>query len=174
MIEPRDRQPLTREQQERCWEIFTYEIDMFAKLSAYLSPDAEQSTEFATFRQVIKNAVVESCVLHYRNVCDILLSVGRHGEDIRLDDLLPGFHTQALEALANAYGFRGMSGRPAHLLHYQALQPWLGRDRDSDYGPTLALLKPIIDAVLYAIRDRAGPAILAALENDRQRSLRDH
>lgn len=170
MIEPRDRQPLTREQQERCWEIFTYEIDMFAKLSDYLSPDTEYSASFTAFRPVIKNAVIESCVLHTRNVCDILLSTGRDREDIRLDDLLPGFHTKALEDLGMVYGFRDMPGHAAHLLHYQALQPWQGRERESNYGPTLALMKPIIDAVLYAIRDRAGAAILEALENDRRRS----
>ena len=169
MIEPRRAnvpQILSEEQAQRCWKILTYELDMFLRLSDYLTPDHVAHEEFRGFRAGVKNAVVESCILHCRNVCDIFLSRGQPREDIRLDDLLPGFDDPSLNALKEVYGLRSWTGNIAHTLHYQALQPWMGRSTGCEYGPILARIHPLILAVIEAIGEYAGPAIREALASD--------
>jgi hypothetical protein len=66
---------------ERKWKVVGYERDMFFSTLALLksrNPVVEEN-------HVLKNAVIESAIIHARNLCCICLSVpSRIGDDIRL------------------------------------------------------------------------------------------
>ena len=69
---------------ERKWKVVGYERDMFFSTLAILknrNPVVEEN-------QVLKNAVVESAIIHARNLCSIFLSVpSREGDGILLREL---------------------------------------------------------------------------------------
>jgi hypothetical protein len=69
---------------ERKWKLVGYEREMFFSTLALLknrNPVVEEN-------QVLKNAVIESAIIHARNLCCIFLSVPSHiGDDILLCEL---------------------------------------------------------------------------------------
>jgi hypothetical protein len=69
---------------EQKWKVVGYERDMFFSTLALLknrNPVVEEN-------QVLKNAVIESAIIHARNLCCIFLSVpSRVGDDILLREL---------------------------------------------------------------------------------------
>ena len=80
------------ERNERNWKVVRYERDMFFATLAILknrNPVVEEN-------QVFKNAVIESAIIHARNLCCILLSVqSRENDGIRLSDLTLGWKRDA-------------------------------------------------------------------------------
>ena len=77
---------------ERKWKVVGYECDMFFSTLALLknrNPVVEEN-------QVLKNAVLESAIIHPRNLCCIFLSVpSRIGDDILLRELTIGWKRDA-------------------------------------------------------------------------------
>ena len=77
---------------ERKWKVVGYERDMFFSTLAILknrNPVVEES-------QILKNAVIESAILHARNLCCIFLSVpSREVDGILLRELTIGWKRDA-------------------------------------------------------------------------------
>jgi hypothetical protein len=77
---------------EREWKVVGYERDMFFSTLSILknrNPVVEEN-------RVLKNAVIESAIIHARNLCCIFLSVpSRASEDILLRELTLGWKRDA-------------------------------------------------------------------------------
>ena len=65
------------------WDVFDYERSMVVALSRRMT-----SAALAQLDWDVRNAVVESAVLHTRILCDVLLSRGTEADEITLKKLL--------------------------------------------------------------------------------------
>jgi hypothetical protein len=136
------------------WEIVGYEAGQFRGTGAELSHPVRLST------QVLRNAVVESAVLHARILCDILLSRTNADDDIRLTELhLPGdvdpvsdkVDKKLLDQLAADYGNRRTPGTPCWEFNKMLAHPTTERSTSYDYSKALSTLGPTIDKSLSEI-----------------------
>lgn len=104
------------------------------------------------------NAVVESALLHLRQLVDILLSRDKREEDaIRLKDLLPNFQDSRLEELREKYGRRDNKGSPCWTLNKMLAHPTYERSDRYDYSSLLQEMAPLVKDLIAAVR----PGILA-------------
>jgi hypothetical protein len=129
------------------WEVVTYEAWMLFGLCRILEGET-----FNVNPDVAKNAVVESVCLHTRIFVDILLSKDSgKGDDIRLNQLLPGFQHSAVDQLRAAHG----DGKPDQppvpwpcwTLNKMIAHPTLKRGNSHDYTDVIKKLLPFIEEV---------------------------
>ena len=74
------------------WKVVGYERDMFFATLAML----KNRTPVVDENQVLRNAVIESAIIHARNLCCIFLSVpSREGDGILLRELTIGWKRDA-------------------------------------------------------------------------------
>src|SRR5690606_34602557 len=109
------------------WLVFDYEVNMLEATCALLESG---DPRFAKFTQELKNAVVESAVLHSRILADILLSrtdPKRYPDDIRLTDLLPEFESSSIARFEVAYGKPAEIGSPCWAFNKMLAHPTTSR-----------------------------------------------
>lgn len=133
------------------WEVLDYEADMFYAMWSLLRPDHQG---YAILDLHIRNAVVESALLHLRQLAAILLSEGDAPDDINLSDLLPGFQPARVDELKRAYGERGQANTPRWIINKMLAHPTSRRGRTYDYTRLLNQLAPLLDHVIQDVRDR--------------------
>src|SRR6516225_4499627 len=92
-----------------CWVIFDYEAEMFFTMCSLL---VTGNKELAGLSHHVRNAIVESALLHTRQLVDILLSRGSGDDDINLTTLLGTSQPAQLEELRQAYGNRNTVDSP--------------------------------------------------------------
>jgi len=77
---------------ERKWKAVGYERDMFFSTLAIL----KNRNPVVEGNEILKNAVIESAIIHARNLCCIFLSVpSREGDGILLRELTIGWKRDA-------------------------------------------------------------------------------
>jgi hypothetical protein len=106
---------------------------------------------YAQLNDNVKNAIVESALLHTRILVDLVLSRGQDADDIRLNDLLPTFESEALALLKQTYGSRSAPNCPCWTLNKMLAHPTLLRSRSHDYSNMLNDLIRLLTAVTDAI-----------------------
>jgi len=132
------------------WEVVAYEARMLFDLCRVLNGDA-----FHAYPDVVKNATVESVCLHIRILVDILLSKdSRKGDDIRLNQLLPGFQHSSVDRLRAEYGDnkRVQPPWPCWILNKMIAHPTLVRGKSQDYTDVIKKLLPFIEDVWREIQ----------------------
>ncbi len=143
------------------WDIVTYEVQMFFELCRLLA-----GARHAAVGEIANNAMVESACLHARVLIDILRSKTSHkGDDIRMDDLLPGFRPPSLDKLDAAYGDGNTPGTPCWTLNKMIMHPTIMRGSSHDYTNLLNRMLPLIQAVWQEVDARhptRGTASLAS------------
>ena len=140
------------------WGIVAYEAKMLFGLCAELGDPAAQPGN-----ALVANATVESACLHTRILIDILLSKDSgKGDDIRLDQLLPGFRPPSVDKLRSAYGDARTPGSPCWTLNKMIAHPTLKRGTSHDYTGVIRQLLPLIKAVWQEIQGH-HQAVLAKL-----------
>ena len=137
------------------WEIVGYEA---GQLRGALETLSTQQHLLVT--QVLRNAVVESSVIHTRILCDILLSRTSAKDDIRLTDLfVPGItgpiadkiDKNMIAQLAKDYGSGSASGTPCWQFNKMLAHPTTERGLSYDYAKALRTLGPTIEKILDEI-----------------------
>jgi hypothetical protein len=130
------------------WVVFNYEVDMFHNLCQLLATGDSQYQELPYY---IKNAIVESAVLHTRIMVDILLSRGTKPDDINLSALAPGFTCPEIDQLSEKYGNYNTKNTPCWIFN-KMLAHATGQRRDSfDYSSQLTLLVPLISNIVNQV-----------------------
>jgi hypothetical protein len=124
------------------WVVVNYEVDMLDKMCDLL--DANNS-QYAGFSRHLQNAVVESAVLHARNLVDILLSRSKAPDDIRLADLVPAnFQSNTHSSLQAAYGNGSAVNSPCWAFNKKLAHSTKQRTDTFDYSPHLNAVVPLI------------------------------
>jgi hypothetical protein len=139
------------------WEVVAYEALMLFDLCRVLNGET-----FNVNPDVVKNALIESVCLHIRILVDILLSKDSgKGDDIRLNQLLPGFQHSSVDQLRAAYG----DGKPVQppwpcwTLNKMIAHPTLERGNSHDYTDVIRKLLPFIEEVWHEIENYHRPLV---------------
>ena len=135
------------------WVVFDYESDMFFGLCELLSDD---NPNYADLPHRVKNAIVESTLLHARQLVDILLSRGRQNDDINLSGLLPEFSESSVAQLSSFYGDRQTHGSPCWTLNKRLAHATAQRGSDYDYSLLLDQLRPILANLVQEVNEQRG------------------
>lgn len=129
------------------WAVFNYEVDQFNAMCDLLRANHPVTPLLS---QPVRNAFVESALIHTRIITQILLSEG-WPSDIKLDALLPSFTTPNVQRLKDAYGENSDSGSPRSTLNKLLAHSDKSRTDSHNYSAPLNLLVPIIRDLLLEI-----------------------
>jgi hypothetical protein len=128
------------------WTVYDYEVDMFKSMYVHCRSDV-----LASYSPHIRNAIVESLLLHTRNIVDILLSRDTEPDAINLKTLLPGFSPTQLGALAKLYGSGKAVGSPCWTLNKMLVHSTSLRTDHFNYTAMLETLRPVTSSCLDEI-----------------------
>lgn len=131
------------------WEVFGYEVEMFHAMCSLLRAG---NTDYAGLSHHVRNALVESALLHTRQLVDILLSRGSDPDDINLSGLIPGFAPAKLDELQSLYGKRSIVGSPCWTLNKRLAHPTTHRGASFDYSVLLNRLAPVISVIIREVQ----------------------
>ncbi len=131
----------TSHSQSDPWIVFDYEVDMFRNLCHLL---VTGNSEYGSLSHWLKNAVVESAVLHARILAAILLSDIREPDDIGLSSLLPGFDCPEIAELRRVYGRRDDPSSPRSAFNKLLAHATTLRGDSFDYSVALNQIAPLI------------------------------
>jgi hypothetical protein len=145
----------------RAWHIIAYEVWMyFGTRSKMTAPTINDD--------VLKNATVESAIVHARILCDIFRSKKcKSGSGILLKKLFLDWGSDRfkdlrsrVKDLCRAYGDRKKTGSPYQVFHQKALHADQARYpsfQGYDYAGQFKVLDPVIREVVDAIEAIRGP-----------------
>jgi hypothetical protein len=124
------------------WVVFDYEVDMLRNMCELLR---NGNLQYAALSRHVQNAVVESAILHTRNLIDILLSKSKDADDIQLQDLVPAaYESSKLAALQSEYGDRKTANSPCWAFNKKLAHSTKHRTDTYDYSPHLCAVVPLI------------------------------
>jgi len=135
------------------WIVLDYETDMFLAMWSLLRPDHHGH---AILDLQIRNAVVESALLHVRQLSEILLSRGKRRDDINLSSLLPGFRPTRLDELDVTYGKSDEAGTPCWTINKRLAHPTSVRGSSYDYTDLFNQLAPLLGDITRQVRAERG------------------
>ena len=127
------------------WVVFDYEVDMFRNLYQLL---ATGNPQYQGLSHYIKNAIVESAVLHTRILVGILLSRGPEPDDINLSNLAPGFSCPEIDQLSQTYGRRNDNSTPCWTFNKMLAHATSQRTDSFDYSIPLNQLATLINNIV--------------------------
>lgn len=135
------------------WTVLGYEIKMYGLTKRQIGTLGSPSNDTEL---VIKNALVESSLLHTRILVDTILSRGKMKDDIRLRHLIPQTDisnqlSDALAKLKTAWGDSKKKGSPCWTLNKMLAHPTLWRSESYDYGTLANRVDPHIYAAIKEI-----------------------
>ncbi len=129
----------------------------------------EKIIEPTAHDQILKNAIVESAIVHARILCDIFRSKDSQlGAGILLKNLFPDWRSNSerlkelkskVKDLRRAYG-DNTAGSPCQIFHQKALHADEARYpsfQGYDYADQFKILDPVIRGVVDAIEALRGP-----------------
>jgi hypothetical protein len=140
------------------WVVFDYEADMFFAMCDLLS---NSNQTFAAFPHQVRNAVVESALLHTRQLADILLSRGSRTDDINLNSLIPNPLPARLAELGHLYGSQNTPYHPCWTINKMLAHPTTQRTASYDYTSLLSGIAPVIAEIVQEVRARKQNAAQA-------------
>jgi hypothetical protein len=126
------------------WGVYKYEVDMFQATLALVRSESDY------LPLVIRNALVESMLLHLRILVGILLSHGWE-DDVKLKEILPGFQSANVDKLKELYGDRKQVGSCCSTLDKMLAHASKVRSDQYDYSSLVNKLLPTISALLAEI-----------------------
>ena len=144
---------------QRAWHIIAYEVWMYFGTRTRMKPPIIDDN-------ILKNATVESAIVHARILCDIFRS---QGGDISLKKLFPDWESDSdrlknlkskVKDLRRAYGDGQTEGSPYQIFHQKALhadQAKYPSFQGHDYADQFKVLDPVIRGVVDAIEAIRDP-----------------
>jgi hypothetical protein len=152
------------------WEVFKYEADQFIAMCNLLQPG---NRDYAALLLPVQNAVVESALLHTRQLADILLSLDPHTDAIKLKDVYsaPSEPTR-LDELRTAYSDWNTAGSPRQIINKQLAHATTSRSDSYDYTPLINKLAPLLADIIQEVRAQHAAAMPPA--HAKKPSVRPH
>lgn len=140
------------------WTVLYYEIKMYGLTKRHI---ASRGTPSSDDELVLKNALVESSLLHTRILTDILLSRGKMDDDVNLDNLIRQKDmsqdlSKALADLGRVWGNSKKQNSPCWTLNKMLAHPTLWRSASHDYGTLANSVDPKIYRALEEIGSISG------------------
>jgi hypothetical protein len=145
------------------WKVLDYEVQMFLgtihlRRLSFIGKEPKA--------QIVRNALVESSLLHTRILADIFLSRSTYPDDIHLRDL--GFDnfeeddtfSKEIDALDQAYGKSKDENSKCWIINKMLAHPTSQRSESYDYSPVFSALDDLITALInhiYSIVRRPLP-----------------
>ena len=110
----------------------------------------------ANLETTVRNALVESSLLHTRVLIDALLNRGQEPDDVILRTLLSGLPKspkvdQSATALRTAYGNRNQVDAPCWTLNKRLAHLTSVRGDSFNYAPLYGVLDPLVRAMLHEV-----------------------
>jgi len=146
----------TSDTSDKVWRILDYEVQMFLGIDHIRSHLRVEGDA-----QLIKNALVESSLLHIRILTDIFLNRGKRADDINLGQL--GFDANSIEpilaekisVLAMAYGEASNQTSNCWILNKMLAHPTKHRTKGHDYSDLFSALNEPLKAIIEYIYECA-------------------
>jgi hypothetical protein len=131
------------------WLVASYEIDMHETL--FDGPSA----------LAMRNAHVESIVLHARQLCEMFLSRSTEADNVKLADLVPRVDQserlkKLIVELDKEYGNRRTEESPCWIFNKMLLHPTKERLDGYNYDKALNRLRPILKKIVAEIESKRG------------------
>jgi len=130
------------------WVVIDYETDMLFAMCRLLQIGNHRGP---VSQKDLNNAIVESALLHLRQLIDVLLSRGRKDDDINLKNVLPGFprtHSEKLNNLEQQYGESNEEDTYHWIVNKNMAHATLHRSESHDYEKLLEQLVPLVADIL--------------------------
>lgn len=146
---------------DKAWRILDYEVQMFLGIS-YLR--SHLKVEGGAEAQLIRNALVESSLIHIRILTDMFLNKGKQPDDIKLEQL--GFDVKSIEAtfvgkldvLRRAYGESSDPTSNCWVINKRLAHPTTHRTKGYDYNILFASMdEPLRKIIEYIYDCEKGP-----------------
>lgn len=153
---------------EASWQAFEYEVWMFVEIRRRRAA-GESDT-------VLRNALVETSLLHIRILVDVLLNRSRDHDDIIIDNLVPqGARsvetTSALKRLRDAYGDSKREGTPCWTINKRLAHLTAVRGPRYDYTDLFQSIEPILEhAILCVAKECGRPKLVQTVDQIRPNS----
>jgi len=138
---------------DKAWRILDYEVQMFLGIG-YLRSNLK--VEGGVEAQLIRNALVESSLIHIRILTDIFLNKGNQPDDIKLEQL--GFDVKSSETmfrekinvLRSAYGESKDPTSNCWAINKRLAHPTTHRTEGYDYSSLFAAMdEPLKKLIKY-------------------------
>jgi hypothetical protein len=126
-------------------------VEQFSAMCNLLSPN---NKIFADLSLHIRNAIVESALLHIRQLADILLSRGKHSDDINFNKMVPNWKPSLLDQLVQVYGDQKTINSPCWIINKMLAHPTTQRSDSYDYTHLFNRIAPLIDGINKEIRSK--------------------
>lgn len=137
--------------------VFDYECMMYREMSRLLNCDIFKNPS------PLKNAIVESLLLHTRILVNILLSGEKSDDDITLEMVYPNISSHDktkndIDGLKEAYNYESPTEpSPRKTLNKMFAHPTTHRSDHYDYTSILVKITPSINSILEKIRKYDTP-----------------
>jgi len=140
------------------WAVYDYEVNQLCAMCDLLRVD---NPILKMFSQEIRNAIVESALIHTRILVGILLSEPkdeRSGwDDFKVEDLVPSFQSNNVDRLRAAYSKSLDGASPRSVINKRLAHASRIRSDSHDYSPILEKLLPIIHDLVAEIERQRPP-----------------
>src|SRR5258708_65015 len=143
-----EAQLMSRPPANNPWIVFDYEVEMFSSMIALLQTGYP---DFAKLPHNVRNAVVESALLHTRQLVEILLSRGHQRDDINLSELSGDFVPTRRDELEALYGGSSSVDSPCWTINKRLAHATTHRGSNYDYADVLNLLVPLIADIIREV-----------------------
>jgi len=143
------------------WETLNYERGMLLFLRHLLprvtfNIHGDDQVPTQKLANAMSNVLCEATVLHVRQLCEILLSDGSKTSSIRLQNLLPGFESPAIDDLRTTYGRSNEPDSWRNVFNKNCMHADGSRRTSFAYKPAFDAVIPKIEAALIEVdRERA-------------------
>ena len=131
------------------WVIFDYEANMFLELWKVLQ-NGRQGLSIPIL--AIQNAVVESILLHIRQLADMILSRGKRPDDILLAHLVQDYVPRRLDELDRVYGNNNIEDCPCWTINKMLAHATFKRSSSHNYSNLVNQIAPILAEIVQEIR----------------------
>jgi len=143
---------------DKAWRILDYEVQMFLGIDYIRS---HLKVDGGSEAQLIRNALVESSLLHIRILTDIFLSRAKWSDDIKLEQL--GFDpnsndpilVERIRALAVAYGEASDPASNCWSINKRLAHPTIHRSEGYDYSALFSSLNEPLRAIIEYVYNSA-------------------
>lgn len=151
------------------WMVLDYEVSMFYSMNQLAGKKYKY--------QLIKNAFVESLILHTRILADLFIGRGHYADDIRLCNLGidkieedPTLKEQ-IQTLNKVYGIQSDENGMCWIINKMLTHPTFQRLESYDYNFVVCTLGPLLENIInhiYSSANRPLPTYLTGFETDAQ------
>ena len=139
------------------WVVFEYEVQMYWQSRVVL---AKRLNPTSNEELIIKNALVESSMLHSRVLIDILLSRGPRSDDIHLEHLVTDWQSTDLKTIIDklkfVWGTSSQPNTPCWTLNKMLAHGTNLRADRFDYGALANSIDPIVWEAIHQIAKITG------------------